>query len=291
MLVEPMKVKIGDRLVGDSEPVFIVAEVGINHNGSVDLAKKLIDMAVTYGVDAVKFQKRTIEVVYTKEYLARYRESPFGETEEALKRGLEFGYEEYKEIDRYCKKQGIMWFASCWDEGSVDFIEQFNPQCYKIASPCLTNDNLLRHVKSKGKPVILSTGMSTMEQIKHAVEILKDDLILLQCTSTYPCDDRQLNLKVIPVLRETFGVPVGYSGHDTGIVASVMAVALGACVVEKHITLNRTMWGSDHAVSLEPRGLQLLVRDIRLWPVCLDNGIKRVYDNEIPQMKKLRRVG
>lgn len=284
------KVKLEHRLVGDGEPTFIVAEIGINHNGRVDLAKKLIDMAVTCGADAVKFQKRTIEVVYTKEYLARYRESPFGKTEEALKRGLEFGYEEYKEIDRYCKEKGIMWFASCWDEGSVDFIEQFNPPCYKIASPCLTDDNLLRYTKLKGK-LILSTGMSTMEQIKHTVEILgKDDLILLQCTSTYPCDDSELNLKVIPVLKETFGVPVGYSGHDRGILGAVIAVAMGACMVEKHITLDGTMWGSDHAASLEPRGLYLVVRDIRRWPVCLGDGNKRVYESEIPMIEKLRKV-
>jgi len=291
VLVEPTKVKIGDRLVGDGEPVFIVTEVGINHNGSVDLAKKLIDMAVTCGADAVKFQKRTIEVVYTKDDLARYRESPFGNTNGALKRGLEFGYKEYKEIDDHCREKGIMWFASCWDEGSVDFIDQFNPPCYKIASACLINDNLIRYTRSKGKPILLSTGMSTMEQISNAVEILgKDDLILLQCTSTYPSDNSELNLKVIPMLKQTFDVPVGYSGHDAGVVPSVMAIALGACLVEKHITLNRAMWGSDHAASLEPEGLWRVVRDVRLWPVCCGDGIKRVYDSEVPIMKKLRRV-
>lgn len=286
------KIKISNKLVGDGEPTFIVGEISPNHNGSVEIAKALIDLAVTYKLDAIKFQKRTIEVVYTKEKLAQYRESPFGDTYEALRKGLEFGIKQYMEIDDYCKKKGIIWFASCWDERSVDFIDQFNPPCYKIASASLTDDNLLKHTRSKHKPIILSTGMSTMDQIKHAVEILgKDELILLQCTATYPCNNNELNLKVIPMLKETFGVPVGFSGHDAGIAPAVMAVALGACVVEKHITLNRAMWGTDHSASLEPRGLELMTRYIRLCPICSGSGIKYVYDSEIPMMKKIRRVG
>jgi len=284
------KVKIGNRWVGEGEQPFIVAEIGINHNGDVNLAKKLIDMAVFAGCDAVKFQKRTIELVYTPEELAKERESPFGTTNGDLKRGLEFGEKEYQEIDRYCKERGIIWFASPWDVRSVDFLEKFNVPCYKIASPCLTDDELLKYVKSKGKPIILSTGMSTEEEIKRAVKILGEkNLVVLHCTSTYPSKLEELNLKVINWLKKEFNCPVGYSGHETGIVEPVMAVVLGACVVEKHITLDRAMWGSDHAASLEPNGLNRLVRDIRNLPVCLGNGEKRVYDSEIPIIQKLRK--
>ena len=284
------KVKIGNRWIGEGEPAFIVAEIGINHNGDINLAKKLIDMAVFAGCDAVKFQKRTIELVYTPEELAKERESPFGTTNGDLKRGLEFGEKEYQEIDRYCKERGIIWFASPWDVRSVDFLEKFNVPCYKIASPCLTDDELLKYVKSKGKPIILSTGMSTEEEIKRAVKILGEkNLVVLHCTSTYPSKLEELNLKVIHWLKKEFNCPVGYSGHETGIVEPVMAVVLGACVVEKHITLDRAMWGSDHAASLEPNGLNRLVRDIRNLPVCLGNGEKRVYDSEIPIIQKLRK--
>jgi len=283
-------VKIGEKLIGEGYPTFIVAEIGINHNGDVNLAKKLIDMAVFAGCDAVKFQKRTIELVYTPEELAKERESPFGTTNGDLKRGLEFGEKEYQEIDRYCKERGIIWFASPWDVRSVDFLEKFNVPCYKIASPCLTDDELLKYVKSKGKPIILSTGMSTEEEIKRAVKILGEkNLVVLHCTSTYPSKLEELNLKVINWLKKEFNCPVGYSGHETGIVEPVMAVVLGACVVEKHITLDRAMWGSDHAASLEPNGLNRLVRDIRNLPVCLGNGEKRVYDSEIPIIQKLRK--
>jgi N-acetylneuraminate synthase len=286
------KVRIGDRLVGPGEPTFVVAEIGINHNGDVRIAKQLIDVAVDAGANAVKFQKRTIEVVYSPEELTRPRESPFGTTNGDLKRALEFGYDEYRAIDDYCRKRGIVWFASCWDEGSVDFIDQFGPPCYKIASACLTDDNLLLHTRSKGKPIVLSTGMSTIEQIRHAVEVLgREALILLHCTSTYPSPVEELNLAVIPRLREMFEVPIGYSGHEVGVSPSVMAVvAFGARMVERHITLDRAMWGSDHAASLEPRGLQILVRDIRLWPAVRGDGIKRVYDSEVPIRRKLRRV-
>ena len=290
MKKEFKKVKIGNRWVGEGEQPFIVAEIGINHNGDVNLAKKLIDMAVFAGCDAVKFQKRTIELVYTPEELAKERESPFGTTNGDLKRGLEFGEKEYQEIDRYCKERGIIWFASPWDVRSVDFLEKFNVPCYKIASPCLTDDELLKYVKSKGKPIILSTGMSTEEEIKRAVKILGEkNLVVLHCTSTYPSKLEELNLKVINWLKKEFNCPVGYSGHETGIVEPVMAVVLGACAVEKHITLDRAMWGSDHAASLEPNGLNRLVRDIRNLPICLGNGEKRVFESEIPILQKLRK--
>lgn len=283
---------IGGRTVGDWHPCYVIAEIGINHNGDVDIAKKLIDVAVSAGCNAVKFQKRTVDVVYSAEELARPRESPFGTTNGELKRALELGLDEYREIDRYCREKGIPWFASCWDEGSVDFIDQFDVPCYKIASASLTDDNLLKHTRSKGKPIILSTGMSSLEQIDHAVKILgKSDLVLLHSCSTYPAYYEELNLRVIPVLRQQFGVPVGYSGHETGIPSSVAAAAIGACMVERHLTLDRAMWGSDHAASLEPNGMHRLVRDIRLVETALGDGVKRVLDRELPVMEKLRRIG
>ena len=289
--MERKKVKIGNKIVGDGEPVVIVAEIGINHNGSLETAKKLIDVAVEAGCDAVKFQKRTIEVVYTPEELARPRESVFGNTNGDLKRGLEFGEKEYQEIDRYCKEKGILWFASPWDEGSADFLAKFDIPCYKIASASLTDDNLLKHIRTKGKPIILSTGMSTVDQIRHAVEVLgEDDLILLHCTSTYPGADEELNLKVIPRLKEQFSCPIGYSGHEVGGYSSLVAAALGACVVERHITLDRAMWGSDQAASLEPQGIERLVRDIQRVPIWLGDGKKKVYESELPILQKLRRV-
>ncbi len=284
-------VEIGGKKIGEGCPVFITAEIGINHNGDINIAKKLIDMAVFAGCDAVKFQKRTIDVVYTKEDLDRPRETPFGNTNGELKEALEFGEQEYQEIDRYCKERNIMWFASPWDIGSVDFLEKFDIPCYKIASPSLTDDDLLKHVKSKGKPIILSTGMSTIEQINHAVEIIgEENLILLHCTSTYPSKPEELNLRVILQLREMFDFPIGYSGHETGVVPSVMAAILGARVIERHITLDRAMWGSDQSASLEPNGLNIMVRDIKLMPVCLGDGKKKVFESEKPILEKLRRV-
>lgn len=284
-------VKIGNKIVGDGYPCFIIAEIGINHNGSVLLAKKMIDIAVTTGCDAVKFQKRTVEVVYTKEELAKERSSVFGNTNGDLKRGLEFREEEYREIDNYCRQHGIMWFASCWDEQSVDFMEKFDVPCYKIASASLTDDNLLKHTRSKGKPVLLSTGMSTMEQIRHAVEILgEDDLILYHCTSTYPSNADETNLRVIETFRKEFSCPIGYSGHERGVTPSVLAVALGANSVERHITTDRTNWGSDQAASLEMAGLYHLVRDVRQTPILLGDGVKVVYNRERPIIDKLRRV-
>jgi len=285
------EVKIGNRLVGGRHPCYIIAEIGINHNGDIDIAKKLIEVAAAAGCDAVKFQKRTIDVVYTEAELARPRENPFGPTNGDLKRGLEFGRDAYAEIDSYCKTQNITWLASCWDEASVDFIEAFNPPAYKIASASLTDDDLLKHTRATGKPIILSTGMSSLEQIDHAVKILgRDNLIILHSSSTYPSHYEELNLRVIPVLAQQFAVPIGYSGHETGIPSSVAAVALGACMVERHLTLDRAMWGSDHAASLEPNGITRLVRDIRLIETAMGDGVKRVLEREVAVIEKLRRV-
>lgn len=285
------EIKVGNTLIGDGHPCYVVAEIGINHNGEIEIAKKLIDVATSAGCGAVKFQKRTINIVYTAEELARPRESPFGMTNGDLKYGLEFGLDEYQEIDRYCKEKNITWFASCWDEPSVDFIAQFNVPCYKVASASLTDDGLLRKTRAQGRPVLLSTGMSTLEQIDHAVEVLgKEDLIVLHATSTYPALYEELNLRVIPVLRQRYNIPVGYSGHETGLSTSIATVTLGACVVERHITLDRSMWGSDQAASVEPQGLMRLVRDIRLVETAMGDGVKRVVDREVPVMKKLRRV-
>ncbi len=285
-------VKIGSKQVGDGQPCYVIAEIGINHNGDIDLAKRLISVAVAAGCDAVKFQKRTVDIVYTEKELSTPRENPFGTTNGDLKRGLEFGKEDYEEIASFCKSLKTPWLVSPWDEKSVDFMEDFDTPVYKIASASLTDDNLLRHVRATGKPIVASTGMSTYEEIDHAVEVLgKDDLILMHTTSTYPAKYEQLNLRAIPEMRQRYGVPIGYSGHETGIPTSVAAAVLGACMVERHITMDRAMWGSDQAASLEPNGISRLVRDIRLCEQSMGDGIKRVYDEEIPVMKKLRRVG
>lgn len=285
-------VRVGNRLVGDDQPCFIVAEIGINHNGDIDLAKRLISVAVAAGCDAVKFQKRTVHIVYSPEELAKPRENPFGTTNGDLKYALEFEQEEYEEIDHFCRSVKMPWFASPWDEESVGFLEQFRPPAYKIASACLTDDHLLRHIRATGRPIILSTGMSTYAEIDHAVGVLgNEDLILLHATSTYPANYDELNLRAIPTMRDRYDVPVGYSGHETGIPSSVCAVALGACCVERHITLDRAMWGSDQAASLEPNGITRLVRDVRLWEQSKGDGVKRVYEREMPIIKKLRRVG
>lgn len=285
------EVKIGNVLIGDNYPCYIVAEIGINHNGDVEIAKRLIDVAIRVGCNAVKFQKRSVNIVYSAEELARPRENPFGPTNGDLKYGLELELDDYQEIDRYCREKGIVWFASCWDEPSVDFIFQFDVPCYKIASASLTDSKLLRYHRSKGKTIILATGMSTIEQIDHAVDILgKDDLIILHSTSTYPANYDELNLKVINVLKNRYKVPIGYSGHDTGVPASVAAVAMGACMVERHITLDRAMWGSDQAASLGPSGFEQLVRDVRLVEMAMGDGVKIIYEREYPILKKLRRV-
>jgi len=286
-----MAVKIGNKWVGEKHPCFVVAEIGINHNGSLEITKKLIDAAIEAGCDAVKFQKRTVGVVYTAEELAKPRENPFGATNGDLKRGLEFGQKDYEEIDAYCRKKGILWFASCWDEESVDFIDQFNPPCYKIGSPSLTDNALLKYTRAKGKPILLSTGMSDTEQIEKAVEALgKEDLVILHCVSTYPTVDEELNLKVIQTLQKEFsGVPIGYSCHGHGNTMGVCAVVLGACLIERHVTLDVSMWGSDQPASLEFWKFKQMITNIRRFESALGDGIKRVLPSEIPVMAKLRR--
>ncbi len=285
-------IRIGQAVIGKGRPCYVIGEIGINHNGDVEIAKQLIEVAEAAGCNAIKFQKRTVDVVYTAEELDKPRENPFGQTNRELKYGLEFGLEQYKAIDQFCKEEEIPWFASCWDEKSVDFIDQFNVPCYKIASASLTDDVLLRHTRAKGKPIMLSTGMSTYEEVDHAIDVLgKEDLILLHTCSAYPSNYPELNLKVIHEMEKRYGVPIGYSGHETGIASSVAAVAMGACVVERHITLDRAMWGSDQAASLAPSGITRLVRDIRVVETSMGDGVKRVGEREVPVMKKLRRVG
>ncbi len=284
-------VKIGKYNVGDLSHCFIIAEIGINHNGDINLAKRLVKLAKDNGCDAVKFQKRTVELVYSKHELEMERPNPFGNTNGDLKRGLEFSYEQYQEIDKYCRELDILWFASCWDKNSVDFIDSFNPPCHKIASASLTDDDLILHIKSKGRPILLATGMSTQDEIDHALSILgMDNLVLMHCTSTYPSLESELNLNVIPNYIKRYSCPIGYSGHEKGVLPSVIAASMGACAIERHITTDRTLWGSDHPASLEPEGLRRLVRDIRLLNTIKGDGKKVVYESELPIIKKLRKV-
>jgi N-acetylneuraminate synthase len=283
---------VGDRLVGKGQPVYIVAEIGINHNGELELAKALIDAAVEAGVDAVKFQKRTPELCVPDDQKEKKRETPWGYiTYLDYRYRVEFNREDYTEIDRYCKDRGIDWFASVWDEPSVEFLESFKPIFYKIPSAALTDHSLLQHARETGRPVILSTGMSTMEQIKAAVDVLgTEDLIITHATSTYPCEPSELNLRMIQTLMDAFDCPIGYSGHEVGLIPSVVAVSLGAQLVERHITLDRAMWGSDQAASVEPAGFERLTKYIRVAEESFGDGIKRVYDSEKPSLEKLRRV-
>lgn len=286
-----ISIKIGDREVGEGFPIYFVAEIGINHNGDIETAKQMIDIAVRNGVDAVKFQKRTPELCVPPEQRGQMRDTPWGYIsylDYRLK--TEFGQEEYQEIDRYCKEKGIVWFSSVWDIPSVEFLQQFNPVCYKIPSASLTDHELLKKVKSLGAPVILSTGMSTMEQIQQAVEVVGTErLLITHTTSTYPCEPEELNLRAIQTLRDKFPVPIGYSGHEVGLIPSVIAAALGACLIERHITLDRAMWGTDQAASVEPGGIERLVKYLRVTEQALGDGIKRVYDSEKPSLMKLRR--
>lgn len=286
------EVSLGGRLVGDGHPTYIIGEIGLNHNGDVQIAKQLIDVAAVFGCDAVKFQKRTPELCVPKDQRDIMRDTPWGRmTYLEYRYRVEFGADEYAQIDAHCKSKGLHWFASCWDEPSVDFMEQFNPPCYKVASASLTDDGLLKKKIATGRPIIVSTGMSTMEEIDHAVNLFpRDRLIILHATSTYPCKPTEINLRMIHTLRERFKVPVGYSGHEVGLQISVAAAALGACAIERHITLDRTMWGSDQAASIEPSGLQRLVRDIRVVEQALGDGVKKVYESEVPIKAKLRRV-
>ncbi|WP_431798481.1 N-acetylneuraminate synthase family protein [Microbacterium kunmingense] len=288
-----MTVTIGSRVIGGGHPAYLIGEIGLNHNGDVEIAKRLIDVAADAGVDAVKFQKRTPEISTPEHIRDIPRETPWGTmTYLDYRRRVEFDRDQYIEISDHAILRGLEWFASPWDVPSVAFLEDLGVAAHKVASACLTDRALLGALRDTGKPVILSTGMSTMAQISSAVEILgTDDLVLLHATSTYPMEPEEANLRMIPALRDRFpGVPVGYSGHERGLQVSLAAVALGAVAVERHITLDRTMWGSDHAASLEPAGLQHLVRDIRIIEAALGDGVKRVYDSEQGPLAKLRRV-
>lgn len=288
------EMKIGDRMVGDGHPTYVIAEIGINHNGDVEIAKQMIDAAVHAGVDAVKFQKRTPEVCTPPDQQRQMRETPWGYiTYLDYRYKVEFGVDEYREIDRYCKEMGMAWMVSVWDEPSVDFMEQFDTPAYKLPSASLTDLDLIRKIRMTGKSLILSSGMSTMGQIRKAVEAANgENLGLMHCTSAYPCEPDELNLRMVETLRREFpNIPVGYSGHEVGLVPSTIAVALGACMVERHLTLDRAMWGSDQAASVEPGGFEKLVKYIRVTEQALGDGVKKVYDSERSIMKKLRRVG
>jgi len=286
-------IQIGKQHVGDGERVFVIGEIGINHNGSMEIAKKLIDGAALAGCDAVKFQKRTPELCVPKDQRDIIRETPWGKmTYLEYRYMVEFSTEQYAEIDRYCKDRKIMWFASCWDEESVDFIEQFNPVCYKAASAALTDISLLKKKQATGKPLILSTGMSTQHEIEHAInELGTENILIAHSTSTYPCPPEELNLKMVQTLKLKYPqCPIGYSGHETGLAPTWAAVALGATFVERHITLDRAMWGSDQAASVEIGGLIRLVSNIRDIEKAFGDGVKKVYESELGPRKKLRRV-
>lgn len=284
-------VSLRDQKIGVGQPIYIVAEIGINHNGDLEIAKRLIDAAKLAGCNAVKFQKRTPRLCVTPDWKKKMRDTPWGYISYLeYRKKIEFGLKEYREIDRYCKKRGIAWFASCWDKPSIDFMEQFKPVCFKVPSAMLTDLSLLKHLRKTGRPIILSTGMSSMEQIKQAVNLLgTDDLILNHCTSTYPCPLEELNLNMIRTLRQTFDCPIGYSGHEVGLATTVAAAVLGACYIERHITLDRAMWGTDQAASVEPHGFARLIKDIRVVEKAMGDGVKRVYESELPVMQKLRR--
>ncbi|MDF1499247.1 MAG: N-acetylneuraminate synthase family protein [Anaerolineales bacterium] len=284
-------IQIGQREVGEGKSTYIVAEIGINHNGDLETAKGLIDAAVDAGVDAVKFQKRTPELCVPDDQKDKMRETPWGYISYLDYRyRVEFDEEQYAEIDRYTKAKGIDWFASVWDKPSVDFLEQYDPIAIKIPSASLTDHELLEHARATGPPVILSTGMSTMEEIEESVALIgEENLLITHATSAYPCEPSELNLKMIETLRQNFGTPIGYSGHEVGLIPSVVAVGLGACLVERHITLDRAMWGSDQSASVEPGGFRRLVKYIRVTEDSLGDGVKHVYDSELASRAKLRR--
>lgn len=285
------EIKIGDRMVGNGHPTYIIAEIGINHNGSVQVAKELIDAAVDAGVDAVKFQKRTPEICVPDHQKDQMRDTPWGYISYLdYRHKVEFGQEEYEEIDDYCHTKGIDWLASSWDIPSLAFIDAFNPPAHKVPSALLTDHKLLRAIRETGKPVILSTGMSTMDEIQEAVDILnKDNLVICHTTSSYPCPPEELNLNMIQTLKDHFDCPIGYSGHEVGLVTSALAVAMGACLLERHVTLDRAMWGSDQAASVEPQGVRTLVKYIRVTEKALGDGQKKVYESEQSSLNKLRR--
>lgn len=273
------------------ERVFITAEIGINHNGDISTARKLIDVAAFAGCDAVKFQKRTIDLVYTKEFLDSPRESPWGTTQRAQKEALEFGEDEYDMIDDYCRSKGIEWYASAWDIESQSFLRKYDLRHNKVASPLLTHTKLLKVIAEEKKPTFISTGMSTIAEIEKAVALFRKydcPFELQHCNSSYPMENEEANLRCIITLRNKFGCKVGYSGHERGLQISLAAVALGATSLERHITLDRAMYGSDQAASVEPHGLELLVRDVRIIEAALGDGVKTVHESEIPNLKKLR---
>lgn len=286
------EVRIGNKFVGDGHPTYIVAEIGINHNGDLQIAKDLIQAAKHAGVDAVKFQKRTPELCVPLEQRNQMRETPWGYiTYLDYRYKVEFTEKEYDEIDRHAREIGMDWFASVWDEPSVDFLERYNPIAYKVPSASLTDKGLLTCLRKTGRPLILSTGMSTTEQIKSAVQLIgEENLVITHATSAYPCDPNELNLSMIQTLRKAFTCPIGYSGHEVGLVTSAVAVGLGACMVERHITLDRALWGSDQAASVEPGGFERLVKYIRVTEMAIGDGVKKVYDSELSSLRKLRRV-
>ncbi|MQA90406.1 MAG: N-acetylneuraminate synthase [Gemmatimonas sp.] len=286
------EVKVGDRWVGQGLPVYVVAEIGINHNGDVEVARQLIDQAVEAGCDAVKFQKRTPELCVPADQRNLMRQTPWGYISYLdYRRRVELSRWDYEQLLAYCHARGIAWFASCWDEPSVDFIEYFHPPCYKVQSAAVTDLELLRRIARTGRPVVLSTGMSSMEQIRSAAELFDmTQLVIAHSTSTYPCPPEQLNLQMIDTLRREFPCPIGYSGHEVGISTTAAAVALGAGYVERHITLDRGMWGSDQAASLELSELKQLVSEIRSLETAMGDGIKQIYPSELLAMQRLRRV-
>ena len=285
-------VPVGNKHIGVGQPVYVIAEIGINHNGDIEIAKQLMDVAVEAGCDAVKFQKRTPEICVPEEQKNIPRDTPWGMmTYFEYKERIEFGQSEFEQIDAYAKKIGVDWFASPWDVPSVEFLEEFNVPCQKVASACLTDSELLAALDKTGTTTILSTGMSSIEEIDLAVSRLTHvPLAIAQATSTYPAEPAELNLRAIQTFSEKYDVPVGYSGHERGLQVTIAAVALGATFIERHITLDRSMWGTDHSASLEPEGLKKLVRDIRIIELALGDGNKKVYDSEIPIRAKLRRV-
>lgn len=286
------EIYLGNRWVGDGHPTYIIGEIGINHNGDLEVAKSLMLAAKQAGIDAVKFQKRTPEICVPLEQQNQMRDTPWGYiTYLDYRYKVEFDQEAYTEIDRYAKELELDWFASSWDIPSLEFMESFDPLTHKIPSALLTDKELLRAHRETGKPIIVSTNISTIKQIREAVEILGEDkIVLCHTTSSYPCPPEELNLRMIQTLRDAFSCPIGYSGHEVGLVPTVVAAAMGACLVERHITLDRAMWGSDQSASVEPQGIATLVKYIRVTEKSLGDGVKKVYDSEQSSLKKLRRI-
>lgn len=286
-------IRVGNKFIGNGQPVYIIAEIGINHNGSIDDAKKLIDGAVFAGCDAVKFQKRTPELCVPEEQWSIERDTPWGRiTYLEYRNKIEFGFSEYEIIDQYCKEKDIHWFASAWDIESVKFLEEFNPVLYKVSSASITDDDLLASVKNTDRPVMISTGMSSLIEIDRAVKQLnRNQLMIAQSTSAYPCKLNELNINVVESYKKRYPyIPIGYSGHETGLAPTYAAVAKGATFVERHITLDRASWGSDQSASVEIMGMFRLVKDIRDIEKSLGDGIKKVYDSEQKSISKLRKI-